>query len=150
MATSIPAPYRIFFTTLDPLFAITGTITSLFFPSAILGPSAPSQPTPETTFLLQSLAGFYTACFILQVFLLRARPHDLTVWRTLQASLLVTDIAIVAAFIKFHGGRHGTVIPIFWKLEEAGNFVVTAGIGVVRVLFLLGVGMPSDGKTKAR
>ncbi|KAK4556904.1 hypothetical protein LTR86_005885 [Recurvomyces mirabilis] len=150
MATQVPAPYRIFFTTIDPILAISGTLTSLFAPSLILGPSAPKIPTPESTFLLQSSAGFYAAFVLLQVFLLRARPHDLTVWRALEASLLITDIFIVVASFGFYGSKHGTAVPFLWKVEEIGNFVITAGVGVIRALFLLGVGLPSGAKSRSK
>ncbi|TKA83321.1 hypothetical protein B0A55_00631 [Friedmanniomyces simplex] len=139
----IPPFYRTFFTTLDPLIASTGFISALFFPEFLLAtysPSPTSPPTTETTQLLGILAGFYLSVVPLQVFLLRARPQDLTVWRALQFSLLITDVAICGAMARALSAQ-GRLDPSSWRLKESGSILITAGVGLLRVAFLLGLGL---------
>ncbi|KAK1819957.1 hypothetical protein LTR12_005679 [Friedmanniomyces endolithicus] len=140
---SIPLFYRIFFTTVDPLIALTGFISALFFPKFLLStysPTATIPPTVETTQLLNILAGFYLSVVPLQVFLLRARPQDLTVWRALQFSVLVTDVAVLGAMAKALSAQ-GRLEPSHWRLEEAGSVALTAGVGLIRIAFLITLGM---------
>ncbi|KAK0909590.1 hypothetical protein LTR57_016300 [Friedmanniomyces endolithicus] len=140
---SIPRFYRIFFTTLDPLIALTGFISALFFPSFLLNtysPTATIRPTTETIQLLNILAGFYLSVVPLQVFLLRARPQDLTVWRVLQFSVLITDLAVLGA-MAIALNAQGRLQPGHWRLEEAGSVVVTVGVGLIHIAFLMSLGM---------
>ncbi|KAK0276949.1 hypothetical protein LTR91_013854 [Friedmanniomyces endolithicus] len=135
---SIPRFYRIFFTTLDPLIALTGFISALFFPSFLLNtysPTATIRPTTETIQLLNILAGFYLSVVPLQVFLLRARPQDLTVWRVLQFNLAVLGAMAIAL------NAQGRLQPGHWRLEEAGSVVVTVGVGLIHIAFLMSLGM---------
>ncbi|KAK3069198.1 hypothetical protein LTR53_012659 [Teratosphaeriaceae sp. CCFEE 6253] len=143
MATPIPPGYRLFFSTIDPAIAFTGAISALFFPQFILdsySTAAVSPPSIETTMTLDSLAGFYLAVMFLQIFLLRAKPDDLQVWRLLQGSILITDVAIVAASGKAQNAQ-GRLNPMDWRLEEAGTIAITAGVGLFRIAFLMGLGL---------
>ncbi|KAK0789939.1 hypothetical protein LTR91_014095 [Friedmanniomyces endolithicus] len=148
---SIPSFYRIFFTTVDPLIALTGFISALFFPNFLLStysPTATIPPTTETTQLLNILAGFYLSVVPLQVFLLRARPQDLTVWRALQFSVLITDLAVLGAMARALNAQ-GRLQPSHWRLEEAGSMLLTTVVGLIRFWFLMGLGMgrrAQDGK----
>ncbi|KAK1061150.1 hypothetical protein LTR12_004828 [Friedmanniomyces endolithicus] len=139
----IPPFYRIFFTTVDPLIALTGFISALFFPNFLLStysPTATIPPAIETTQLLNILAGFYLSVVPLQIFLLRARPQDLTVWRALQFSVLIADVAVLGATATALSAQ-GRLQPSHWRLDEAGSVVVTAGVGLIRIAFLIGLGM---------
>ncbi|KAK1074347.1 hypothetical protein LTR33_009804 [Friedmanniomyces endolithicus] len=148
---SIPSFYRIFFTTVDPLIALTGFISALFFPNFLrstYSPTATIPPTTETTQLLNILAGFYLSVVPLQVFLLRARPQDLTVWRALQFSVLITDLAVLGAMARALNAQ-GRLQPSHWRLEEAGSMLLTTVVGLIRFWFLMGLGMgrrAQDGK----
>ncbi|KAK1049831.1 hypothetical protein LTR74_017186 [Friedmanniomyces endolithicus] len=135
--------YRIFFTTVDPLIALTGFISALFFPNFLLStysPTATIPPAIETTELLNILAGFYLSVVPLQIFLLRARPQDLTVWRVLQFSVLITDVAVLGATMTALSAQ-GRLQPSRWRLEEAGSVALTAGVGLIRIAFLISLGM---------
>ncbi|KAK5332396.1 hypothetical protein LTR98_011480 [Exophiala xenobiotica] len=53
--SSIPSFYRIFFSTFDPLIALTGVLVNIFAPSVILklyDPNATLPPSIETTVLI--------------------------------------------------------------------------------------------------
>ena len=152
MTSPIPSFYRTWFTILDPILSVTGVVANLFFPNAYLDSlttSATNPPTIETTALLDSLAGFYGALVFLQLGLLRPRPRDLGIWRTLQAATLVVDVFILEAFARaLHAqGRLGLV---HWRAEEWMNIGLTAFVAVLRTAFLLGLGMEPQGKTAGR
>jgi hypothetical protein len=137
----IPPAYRLFFTTLDPAIGAVGWIAGLFYPNVILSSlglptSKTVPPSLEARVLLQSQSGFYLAVGILSVFLLRARPNDLSVWRLLVLSLLVTDVFIVGAGLKgvVEQGKGGDFMFV-------SSALTTGAIGIIRAAFLLGVGM---------
>ncbi|KAK4952557.1 hypothetical protein LTR10_009363 [Elasticomyces elasticus] len=147
MATSaIPPFYRTFFQTIDPTIASTGFITALGFPGFLLrtySPTATVPPAVETTMVLDSLSGFYLSIIVLQVFLLRAKPEDLTVWRLLQFSILITDIVMCGGTARALNAQ-GRLNPADWRSEEAGSLAITVGVGLIRIAFLLGVGLQAS------
>ncbi|KAK3640937.1 hypothetical protein LTR56_011587 [Elasticomyces elasticus] len=144
MATSaIPPFYRTFFQTIDPTIASTGFITALGFPGFLLRtytPTATLPPAIETTMALDSLSGFYLSIIVLQVFLLRAKPQDLTVWRLLQFSILITDVVMCGGTARALNAQ-GRLNPADWRFEEVGTLAITVGVGLIRTAFLLGLGL---------
>lgn len=65
----IPAFYRIFFTTIDPIMASFGCIANLFLPDMILDGYTPAIARPialETRVLLDAIAGFFACIVVLQ------------------------------------------------------------------------------------
>ena len=82
----------------------------------------------------------------LQIVLLRLRPKDLTVWRCLQASIAIVDVAIIASVLEALNGQ-GRLDPSVWRVEEKGTVGLTGFVLLVRLLFLLGIGMPSATET---
>lgn len=151
MASTIAPFYRTFFTSIDPMIAFVGILVPLFVPDIYLksfSPTATIPPAIETRVCLDLLASWFTACFILQVFLLRARPNDLTVWRFLQAGILITDVVMLAAYgraLDAQRRMHWTA----WRWEEWGNIAVTGVVAVIRTAFLLGIGA-QHGKPKQK
>ncbi|KIW86007.1 hypothetical protein Z517_01401 [Fonsecaea pedrosoi CBS 271.37] len=145
--STIPPLYRVFFSTIDPLIALSGALTQLFAPSTILrlynASSATIPPAPETTVLLDSGAGYLLSTLFLQVAMLRARPADVLVWRCLQGAILVQDVAIIGAVARSLDVQR----RLEWGLvtgQEWANLAILAGVGALRVAFLLGVGMRMD------
>ncbi|EXJ75151.1 uncharacterized protein A1O5_01847 [Cladophialophora psammophila CBS 110553] len=148
---TIPTFYRVFFSTIDPLIALSGALTQVFAPATILTLYNPSSaalpPAIETTVLLDSTAGYLVSTMFLQVVMLRARPADLTVWRCLQGSILIQDLAIIGAVV----GALKTQHRLDWGLvtaKEWSNLAILAGVGALRVAFLLGIGVGGRGKAK--
>ncbi|KAF2260532.1 hypothetical protein CC78DRAFT_547382 [Lojkania enalia] len=95
----IPAPYRIFFTFIDPVIGLGGgaypalidpdLMMSAFFPA-----SHPwSRRTPSHTMLLHQLGGFYILCAFLQIFMLRYTTN-VNIWNFLQDATLFPDITM--------------------------------------------------------
>jgi hypothetical protein len=150
MSSSIPTFYRIFFPSIDPIFAFAGVLTNLFAQPAILNSynaSFTSHNIPiETAVCMEMTSGFLLAIFFLQIVLLRIRPDDLAVWRCVQISILIQDIAILYAFAKSLSAQ-GRLDWESWRAEEWTNYLITAGAASTRVAFLTGVGF---GDSKAR
>ncbi|OAP63078.1 hypothetical protein AYL99_02305 [Fonsecaea erecta] len=153
---TIPRFYRVFFSTIDPLIALSGALTQLFAPATILRlynvsatAAATTRPAPETTVLLDSGAGYLLSTMFLQVVLLRRRPADRTVWRCLEASILIQDVAVVGAVVRSLAAQH----RLAWRLvapDEWANLAILVGLGALRAAFLLGVGMGNAGEAKGK
>jgi hypothetical protein len=88
MASLIHTLYSFWFTTVDPLLAVTAIITNLFFSSSNLLSVTPRAlaPRAETTILLVATVGAYDCLLILHLFVLRPRPGDVAMWKSNQAS----------------------------------------------------------------
>ncbi|KAF7348600.1 hypothetical protein MVEN_01377800 [Mycena venus] len=146
MTSPIPSFYRIWFTIVDPILASSGLLGNLFVPGTALRtytPNAVLPPAPETTMLLDTTAGFFAAVMFLSIVLLRARPTDFGLWRMVMFSILLVDIAILGGLARLLRAE-GRTNPVAWRPEEWVNFVITAGVAVIRTAFCLGVGMGSQ------
>ena len=141
MASPIHAFYRVFFTTIDPIIALMGVLTPLLAPEAYLQSFSPSPalpPTIETTLSLDILASCFGGTMILQLWLLRARPRDLVVWRAVEAFILVTDIGILGGYARALSVQ-GRVLPMYWRQEEWSQIGIVSMVGLIRMCFLLGL-----------
>lgn len=146
-STPIPSFYRIFFTTLDPLLAAGGLLTTWLLPTTFLKSYFPHPViTPETRFTLDANAGFFASDIVLQVFLLRARPTDVGVWKAVQAAVVLQDFAFLAGFVRA-AGEQGRLSPSAWTGMEWSNLGVLAAVATIRVAFIAGVGL-KRGKSK--
>ncbi|KIW21263.1 hypothetical protein PV08_01843 [Exophiala spinifera] len=140
----IPRFYRVFFTTLDPIVALSGVVANLFFPSLILTsysatPTLP--PSAETTALLHGSAGYLLSTMFLQIVLLRL-CSDITVWRCLQTSILIQDVVLLAsAFMAVADQGRGLSTL---RGEEVGNLIVLIAVGGLRAAFLMRLGFSED------
>jgi hypothetical protein len=143
-STTIPAFYRVFFPSIDPLIALSGIYFAYFQPAITVSSMFPLSQvniTPSHVMLLQQLGGCYISVSLLQIFLHRY-TYDVGVWKLFQLSILISDIALLHSLWTALGAqeRRG-----FGKMraEEVGIVLVTAFVGLVRVLFLTGVGSGS-------
>lgn len=149
MANPIPAFYRVLFTIIDPLLPLGGLVIHTLFPAFTLHSyvAAPVLPAaPETQFLLDYTAGFFASLAFLQAVLLRARPHDVTVWKILQASTIFVDIFVVGGFLRSLSAQ-GRLDYASWRAEDMQNIFGNAAIGLLRLAFCLGVGLGESGKS---
>ena len=150
MSSPIPAFYHVCFTVLDPVLSLLGVFGNLFAPTSILNsytPSYVSPPATETILLLDTTAGFLAGLIFLQIFLLRAKPTDMTVWRALQAGTLLVDFAMLGGFARAFSVQ-GRTDWRGWRAEEWTNLGITGGVAVIRTAFLLGIGVGGQGKGK--
>ncbi|KAJ9643784.1 hypothetical protein H2204_001929 [Knufia peltigerae] len=142
---SIPRFYRTFFTSIDPVIASSGVIANLFFPSLILKsytatPKLP--PTTETVALLHGSAGCLLSTMFLQIVLLRLKSSDMTVWRCLQTSILIQDVALISSLFVAVADQGRGVTTL--TAEEFGNLGALLGVGGIRVAFLMRLGFEDD------
>ncbi|KAL8665153.1 MAG: hypothetical protein Q9168_007763 [Polycauliona sp. 1 TL-2023] len=140
MTNPIPAFYRIWFTIVDPLFSLIGIYSNIFTPTTILNSYSAhfiSPPGSETILLLDIMSAFLAGPTFLHVFLLRAKPNDMT------ASTLLVDIGMLAGFTRALMSQ-GRMDVRVWRAEEWVNYGVTAGVAVIRSTFLMGVGLGGE------
>ena len=146
MASPIPSFYSAFFKTIDPILALAGAILPQIDSRTYLkdfSPAAISPPAIETKLLLDIMTGFYTGTALLQIFLLRAKSSDLTVWRFVEANILIQDVAILGGFaraLSVQGRTNWTA----WRIEEWRNIIILGVVAIIRIAFLTGVGLRSS------
>ncbi|KAF2034655.1 hypothetical protein EK21DRAFT_55986 [Setomelanomma holmii] len=144
--SQIPLFYRLFFTYLDPLICIWGAYMDFFDPRLVLSSHIPS-PTPDighAMILKQRGGGMLNFGFISAVLL--RYTTDLQVWRIVQISDLIVDVAYFWAVYEVLSvqGRLGVEK---WKAEDWGAVGITGTAGVVRLAFLAGVGFGKGTKS---
>lgn len=152
MDSPIPAAYRIWFATLDPLIASTGVLGNIFSPHDVLNsyyPKAADPPAIDTKVLLDTSSGFYLGIMFLQIVLLRLRSRDVTVWKCVQASIAIVDVAIIAAVLMALDTQD-RLSPSLWRWQEAGTFCLTSSVLVSRLLFVCGVGLIQSGNSNLK
>ena len=150
MAKAIPNFYRIWFTIVDPLISLLGVYTNFFTPTTILKSYSPtfiSAPGSETILLLETVAAFLVRFIFLQLFLLRAKSTDMTVWRALQGSQLLVDIGMLGTFARALQSQGRMSLKVL-RAEEWGNYLITERVAVMRSAYLMGFGMKSEKRKK--
>lgn len=147
---AIPTIYRVIFVVFDILLPAFGIYNNIADPASVLmmyTPKPASPPLVETRFLLDSGAGWYAMLLFMSVYLLLKRPNDTTAWTALQGGTLMTDVFMLFAFYRemVATGRSSTEL---WSGQDWGNLCGYVFIGLVRLLFVSGVGVKEDGKAK--
>lgn len=144
----IPAFYRVFFTSIDPLIALSGFYVDFFDPETLITSLFPaSHPaarvTPSHTMILHQLGGSLLMMAFLSAFMLR-RTHDVAVWKIFEFGILITDYTLFHSHWVGLGAQNRLAVEnIRW--EEWGTFAITGFVTVVRILFLAGVGFGNSG-----
>jgi hypothetical protein len=142
-STSPPIPgfYRVFFTSIDPLIALSGVYMNLYKPEMVLGAVVPATVAtwnPAYYPIMQQLTGWHLGTIFLQTTLLRY-TGDLGVWRIFQASVLVIDAALGWSIWSALGAQ-GRRSLAGMRGEDWGTVGITAGVAIIRTAFLLGAG----------
>lgn len=150
MESPIPAIYRMWFATLDPLIALSGVFGNTFASTVVLNtynPKAANPPAIETRLLLDTSTGFLLGIVLLQVILLRLRPRDVTVWKCVQANIAIADIAIILSSLMALSTQ-GRLDPSLWRWEESSSIGLTTFVLTTRILFLCGIGIKDELRDK--
>lgn len=135
----VPAFYRFFFTTLDPLLSLWATYLDIFIPATVLSSHIPSS-VPDTghVMILAQRAGHMLNCFILSAILLRY-TRDIKIWHIVELGLLATDFAYAwAAYGALEA--QGRLWPEEWRAEDWGSLGITGVVTLVRLAFLARAG----------
>ncbi|OSS55096.1 hypothetical protein B5807_01713 [Epicoccum nigrum] len=143
--TEIPAFYRVFFTTVDPLLCLWAAYMDFFTPDVVLSSHIPFPSSDEGHRMLLAQRGGLLLCLgFLSAVLLRFAP-DIRVWHILEVGLLVSDFAYFWAA----GGvlrAQGRLWPEAWRGEDWGSLGVTGLVTLVRLGFLARVGGFGEGE----
>ena len=150
MESPIPTIYRVWFASLDPLIALAGALGNTFASSTVLSSynrKAADPPAIETRVLLDTSTGFLLGTLFLQIVLLRLRPRDVGVWKCLQASIAIADVAIILSELMALSAQ-GRLDPSLWRWEETGTLGLTSFVLATRLIFLSGVGLKDNDRVK--
>ncbi|KAI1185092.1 hypothetical protein F5B17DRAFT_48419 [Nemania serpens] len=140
----IPAPYRVLFTTLEPLLATSGAVQAFFFPSSLLGATMPSVPyTPSLAPLFTQMTGAWLMLAFHDAVALRSAPYadDVRAWRHTLAASAISDLFYAAALVQGTGAAR-LLNPLRWDLMNAVTVVTTLGPFLAKLCFLAGLGLP--------
>ncbi len=139
---SVNAFYYYTFTIFDPIVCISCIYINLFAPQMFIDPAFPRSSewanlTPSHAFLQHQFAGVFAMSAFLMVTML-PRTNDILVWKLFQTGILLTDV-----FTLF--GLYGSVEVQGWEVrsEAVRHVVITGVMGLLRVLFVAGVGVGS-------
>ncbi|KAF2706190.1 hypothetical protein K504DRAFT_385897 [Pleomassaria siparia CBS 279.74] len=140
----IPSFYRVFFTSIDPLIALSGAFFALFQPDTTIASMFPlshawARITPSHTMLLQQSGGFLISIIVLQVALLRY-TQDVNIWKIVQSSILVSDFTLFYSLWCALDAQKRLHIGML-RAEEWGTVGITAFVTVARILFIVGIGL---------
>ena len=141
---NIPSAYRIFFTYLDPLICFWGAYMDFFDPTLVLSSHIPN-PTPDIghRMILAQRGGAMLNFGFVSAVLLRYTA-DVHVWRIVQVANFLVDLAYFWAVWGALSAQ-GRLDVGTWRAEDWGSLAITGTATVVRALFLMSVGLKSDG-----
>ncbi|KAB5511693.1 hypothetical protein GE09DRAFT_639213 [Coniochaeta sp. 2T2.1] len=163
----VPLPYRAWFMYIDPVLSVMGVYGCFFDPSLILssyipttipnpsslkpGGSSISNPAavanPAHHLVFAEMGGFLLLTIILSTFLLRY-TRDLVVWKLYQGAISIVDVVILVATFQAYVDQ-GRLNPTTWRSEDWFSVLITGACAVLRIAFVLGVGV-TEGKPKTR
>lgn len=146
-AVVIPFPYRLFLLYIEPLAAFVGAILAHFHPTRFLSTmSATATYHPSNQIIYDQLAATYVLFAFNEAVVLRV-TDSIKVWKALLLGILICDV------IHLYGtsialGSDVMLNPALWRWEDAVNISMLVGPIIMRLAFLLGVGL-NNGKPKA-
>lgn len=148
--TAIPSFYRVFFTIPDPLCALSGVYIFAFDPDTVLSSVNPGHPAhdPRQAFVFTQVAGHMLGIALLQVALLRYTA-DLVVWKLVQASILVVDLALLWATAQAYQSQGRLWDLSSWRWEDWVSVGITLTVAVARSAFLAELGFPKKKRAVA-
>ncbi|KAL0930362.1 uncharacterized protein CTRU02_214437 [Colletotrichum truncatum] len=148
-SAAVPAIYQILFMTIEPIFALLGSVMTLHAPNQYLaGLTRNSHPyAPNTRFLFTQLSGSwlffaFTEGVVLRLF------DDLDLWRVVCAGMLLSDAAYCHGTAQAIGGWKVWLNYSEWTVEDYVIFYSTAPMVLVRILIVLGIGVKTSGASK--
>lgn len=145
----IPLFYRIMFTYIDPMFCCMGAAMHLFdqqktligySPFATTVSTSMTKTTTAVPLLLENLAGFFLTLGVLEALLLRVKSNDVAVWRCVQASAFILDVAMVWTHSKALSVE-GRWDVLQWRGDDWRNIAGNVAAGLPRLCCALGIGM---------
>lgn len=142
---TLPLFYRLTLTTIEPLFALVGSLLTLLAPENYLRTLTNTHPdslilyNPATSFLYTQLCGGWLLFAFNEAVVLRM-VDDLRVWTLLCWGMLLSDACYCWSCAEAVGGWGRWVRVVSWGLEDWVVFVTTLWPALVRVCVVMGVG----------
>ena len=144
---TIPFLYRLTITTIEPLFAITGVVQAVRYPSdymSVMTRGAVAS-TPERQFLHTQLAGAWVFFAFVEAVVLRVvHDDDERLWRFLTGGMLLSDLAWCHSAAQAVGGWTTWANWAAWTAQDHWMFWTSAPIAVMRICIVLRIGLKED------
>jgi hypothetical protein len=149
--SKVPLVYKIWFLYFEPFAAVNGAYLLHFQPQTYLRmthcPTADISPIPSSTlFIMDQLAAQFLCFALIEAFVTRT-TSDVKVWKAIFCCMLVCDAACLSALRGLGGSEAYWVSPWLWDAVGWGNFGSSWAALILRILFVLGVGVPIKGRT---
>lgn len=149
---SVSRLYHYFFLFIEPVSALTGAYYSFFQQQTYLdlthSSSAPKGAVPVSTqVVLSQLANLYLFFAINEALILRA-TSDLQVWRTVLLCLLIADLGHLYSVRAVGWNIYWDVLG--WNAIDWGNVAFVYVGALMRLAFLLGIGVGQSGEKAIR
>ncbi|KAL6915481.1 hypothetical protein FSHL1_006932 [Fusarium sambucinum] len=140
--------YTFFFKWIDPIIALGGVYLNFIDPNGAVTSMAPnSKYDPDQVFLFHQSGGLALAVAFLSAAIPRY-SKDITVWRILQFSLLLSDLAGMSG-VGFAMARQGRLTGI-WTSDDwgcGGTYVFLTLLRLNFLVFSYGIAGMSDNQT---
>ena len=150
----LPVIYRVFFLLIEPISAAVGAYYAHFRPLDYLrlthaesAPTSNSDIPLSTTIVLSQLANLYFFFALNEAVVLRSTA-DLRVWKAVLFCLLVGDLGHLYTVRQLGIGIYYGVFT--WNAIDWGNIPFVYAGALMRVAFLLGIGLPKTGKAVSK
>jgi len=149
MAPNVALPYRFLFLYFEPFMAFAGATLCHFNPAQFLNTMSPTAVyAPSNQVVYDQVAATYTLFAFNEAVVLRI-TNDIRVWKAILFGILICDIIhLYASYTAL--GAAAFWDPRLWRLEDAINLGTLWGQSIVRIAFLLDIGLDKDGKQKRK
>jgi hypothetical protein len=141
--------YHFWFKWLDPLVLVLTVYALIFTPQVMLDAFVPpplSAHNPNQGFLLHQLAAIFAFVAITLGGALRV-SREIIVWRVIIAGVLLIDIAmLVSIYVNLQQQDRLSLEAM--RSADWGNVLFIGLVTAIRILFLAGVGVRDDIKSK--
>ncbi|KAH8902288.1 hypothetical protein BR93DRAFT_972682 [Coniochaeta sp. PMI_546] len=147
----MPAIYRLAFQWYEPISCLIGFWINTFnlgLGLRILVPGCISARDPAHDVLSNLLGGAMFCFAVLQGALLRY-TDDTNVWKIVNGGFLSWDICLLYGSYTMLVSQ-GRLYPSSWRLEDWSSMGLTASVGLLRALFVLGVGLSGTSTKSTR
>lgn len=144
----MPFVYRLIINTIEPLFAVMGSMLAFRDPGTYLNSMTRHATTfsSDTTFLYTELGGAWLYFAFVEAVVMRMFD-DLRLWRILCFGMLFSDFAFFHSAAQAVGGWEAYLGPDFtladFTTEDWLAFIGTAPMVLTRILIVLGIGIKS-------
>ncbi len=147
-ASAVVSPlYRLSITTIEPLFAVMGSLLVFRDPGTYLS-TMTRDLVPFTTgskFIYTTMGGSWLYFAFVEAVVMRLFD-DVRLWRVLCAGMLFSDAAYCYAIAQALGGWAVWLDVTGWTKEDHAMFWATAPLVLVRILLVLGIGLQKEPK----